>query len=70
MPCVPSLSVCPVLDSDQEKEMSELRALTLGAGFAGQGHSEAFRHHGVEIAGMVSRTKDVVERVAAEMSIP
>ncbi|HAA74416.1 TPA: gfo/Idh/MocA family oxidoreductase, partial [Candidatus Latescibacteria bacterium] len=50
--------------------MGKLTALTLGAGFAGQGHSEAFRYHGVEIAGMASRTADVVERVAGEMGIP
>lgn len=50
--------------------MAALKALALGAGFAGQGHSEAFRYHGVEIAGMASRTKDVVERVAGDMGIP
>jgi predicted dehydrogenase len=50
--------------------MAELRALTLGAGFAGQGHSEAFRFHGVQIAGMASRTRDVVEKVAINMDIP
>jgi predicted dehydrogenase len=50
--------------------LKTLRALALGAGFAGQGHSEAFRYHGVEIAGMASRTKDAVERVAREMEIP
>jgi predicted dehydrogenase len=50
--------------------MADLRALTLGAGFAGQGHSEAFRYHDVEIGGMSSRTKDVVERVAKEKGIP
>jgi predicted dehydrogenase len=47
-----------------------LTALTLGSGFAGQGHAEAFRYHGVEIVGMASRTEAVVERVAEEMDIP
>lgn len=47
-----------------------LRALILGSGFAGQGHAEALRHWGVEVVGMASRTKAVVERVAAEMAIP
>lgn len=50
--------------------MAELKALTLGAGFAGQGHSEAFRAHEVEIAGLASRTKAVAERIAAGMGIP
>ena len=48
----------------------KLRALIHGSGFAGQGHALAFRDAGVEIAGMVSRTPEVVERVAAEMQIP
>ena len=47
-----------------------LRALVLGSGFAGQGHTDALRDAGVEVVGMASRTKEVVERIAAEMSIP
>ena len=47
-----------------------LRALIQGSGFAGQGHAQALREAGVEIVGMVSRTRDVVERVAAKMEIP
>jgi len=47
-----------------------LSALVLGSGFAGQGHAEAFRDAGVEITGMASRTRIVVEQVAAEMKIP
>ena len=50
--------------------MTALKALTLGSGFAGQGHSEAFRFHRVEVAGMASRTKSVVEHVAKKMDIP
>lgn len=49
---------------------TKLRALVHGSGFAGQGHAEALRDSGVEIAGMVSRTKDVVEEVARRMGIP
>ncbi len=48
----------------------QLRALVLGSGFAGQGHAMALRDCGVEVAGMASRTEDVVKRVAAEMRIP
>ena len=47
-----------------------LRALILGSGFAGQGHAQALRDAGVEIVGMVSRTRDVVEKVAASLNIP
>jgi predicted dehydrogenase len=47
-----------------------LRALILGSGFAGQGHALALRDAGVEIVGMVSRTREVVGRVAAELNIP
>jgi predicted dehydrogenase len=46
-----------------------LRALIHGSGFAGQGHAEALRDAGVEIAGMVSRTADVVRGVAQRMGI-
>ena len=48
----------------------KLRGLVLGSGFAGQGHAEAMRACGVEVVGMVSRTEEVVKRVAAEMGIP
>ena len=51
--------------------MSEpLRALVLGSGFAGKGHTEALRDAGVEVIGMASRTKTVVEQVAAQLAIP
>lgn len=48
----------------------KLRALIFGSGFAGQGHAQALRDSGVEVVGMVSRTREVVERVAGEMDIP
>ena len=47
-----------------------LRALVLGAGFAGQGHAEALRHAGVEVVGMASRTFAVTRQIAKEMAIP
>jgi predicted dehydrogenase len=47
-----------------------MRALILGSGFAGQGHALALRDCGVEIAGMVSRTPDAVQRIATELDIP
>src|SRR5262249_11904912 len=49
---------------------NRLRALVLGAGYAGQGHAQALRLAGVEIAAMASRTADVGAKVAASMQIP
>src|SRR5262245_8147269 len=47
-----------------------LRALILGAGYAGQGHATALRLCGVEIAGMASRTAEVGAKIAASLNIP
>src|SRR5947207_2047279 len=47
-----------------------LRALVLGAGYAGQGHAVALRLCGVEIAGMASRTAEVGAKIAAGLQIP
>lgn len=47
----------------------KLHALIHGSGFAGQGHALALRDAGVEIAGMVSRTQVVVERMADDLQI-
>jgi predicted dehydrogenase len=47
-----------------------LRAIVLGAGYAGQGHAVALRLAGVEIAGMASRTADVGAKIAAALEIP
>ena len=46
------------------------KVLISGTGFAGRGHAEAFRAAGAEIAGIVGRTREVVEEVAREMGIP
>src|SRR5690606_19625999 len=46
-----------------------LRALILGSGFAGKGHTQALRDAGVEVVGMVSRTAEVVRQVATELNI-
>lgn len=48
----------------------ELTALILGSGFAAQGHTLALRDAGVTVIGMVSRTAEVVERIAASLGIP
>ena len=51
--------------------MSEkLKVLVHGTGFAGQGHTDAFRNVGTEVVGMVGRTESVVEEVSKKMGIP
>lgn len=47
-----------------------LRVLVHGSGFAGQGHAEAFRTAGAQVVGLVGRTPNVVQDVAAALSIP
>jgi predicted dehydrogenase len=47
-----------------------LRALVIGAGSAGEGHSLALRQAGVEVAAIASRTEAVVRTVAARLGIP
>jgi predicted dehydrogenase len=48
----------------------KLKVLVSGTGFAGQGHTDAFRAVGAEVVGMVGRTPGVVIDVANKMSIP
>ena len=51
--------------------MSEkLKVLVCGTGFAGQGHTDAFRYAGAEVVGIVGRTESVVKDVASKMGIP
>jgi predicted dehydrogenase len=46
-----------------------LRALVVGAGSAGEGHAMALQQAGVEVAGIASRTRPVVEALAARLGI-
>lgn len=48
----------------------KLKVLVLGTGFAGQGHTEAFRYVGAEVVGMVGRTESVLREVAEKLDIP
>jgi len=41
-----------------------------GTGFAGQGHTDAFRMAGAEVVAMIGRTSSVVNDVAEKMGIP
>lgn len=47
-----------------------LRAMVVGAGSAGEGHSLALRQAGVEVAAIASRTAAVVQEVARRLAIP
>src|SRR5206468_2245681 len=46
-----------------------LRAVVLGAGSAGEGHSIALKEAGVEVAAICSRTAAVVGKVADDLGI-
>ncbi len=46
-----------------------LRALVVGAGSAGEGHSAALQQAGVEVVAIASRTASVVREVAARLGI-
>ncbi|MGB5740751.1 MAG: Gfo/Idh/MocA family oxidoreductase [Woeseia sp.] len=48
----------------------KLKVLVCGTGFAGQGHTEAFRYAGAEVVGIVGRTASVVKEVSKKMGIP
>ncbi|QHQ35418.1 Gfo/Idh/MocA family protein [Algicella marina] len=49
---------------------TNLKVLVHGTGFAGQGHVDAFRAAGAEVVGIVGRTEQVVQAIAAQKSIP
>ena len=48
----------------------KLKVLVCGTGYAGQGHTEAFRYAGADVVGMVGRTKNVLQEVADQLAIP
>lgn len=47
-----------------------LRVLVAGTGFAGKGHTAAFRAAGAPVVGMVGRTDHVVAEVTSALAIP
>ncbi len=48
----------------------KLKVLVCGTGFAGQGHTKAFRDASADVVGMVGRTESVVRDVAEKLGIP
>ena len=46
------------------------KVLVFGTGFAGQGHTQAFRDAGADVVGIVGRNTSVVETVAKRCKYP
>jgi predicted dehydrogenase len=51
-------------------DASGLRAIVVGAGFAGEGHTIALRENGVAIEAICARTPSVVQAVAERLGVP
>ena len=49
---------------------SALRAVVVGAGWAGEGHTVALQHAGVEVAAICGRNQAAVETMAARLGVP
>jgi len=49
---------------------SKLRAVIVGAGWAGEGHTKALQHYGVDVVAICARKADVVQKVASRLGIP
>jgi predicted dehydrogenase len=48
----------------------KLRAVVIGAGWAGEGHTNALRHYGIEVVAICARKADVVQAVADRLQVP
>ena len=48
----------------------KLNVLVYGTGYAGIGHTEAFRYCGAKVVGMVGRTESVLAEVTEKHGIP
>src|SRR5437764_5048583 len=48
----------------------QLRAIVVGAGFAGEGHTLALRHVGVDVVAICARQPAVVQAVADRLAVP
>ena len=46
-----------------------LRAVVIGAGWAGEGHTKALRYAGVEVVVICARQSVVVQQVADRLSV-
>jgi len=50
--------------------MNKLKAVVVGAGWAGEGHTKALQHYGVDVVAICARKPDVVQKVASKLEIP
>jgi len=48
----------------------QLKAVVIGAGWAGEGHTKALQHYGVDVVAICARKTDVVQKVASQLGIP
>ena len=47
----------------------ELKAVVIGAGWAGEGHTKALQHYGVDVVAICARKADVVQKVASQLGV-
>ena len=47
----------------------KLRAVVIGAGWAGEGHTVALQHCGVEVVSVCARNEEVVRAVAERLGV-
>lgn len=47
----------------------ELKAVVIGAGWAGEGHTKALQHYGVDVVAISAREADVVQKVASRLGV-
>ena len=48
---------------------TELKAVVIGAGWAGEGHTKALQHYGVDVVAICARKADVVQKVASQLGV-
>lgn len=53
-----------------QNHSSGLRAIVIGSGFAGQGHTQALRHAGVAVVALCGRQPEIVQSIAEKWDIP
>lgn len=47
-----------------------LKAVVIGAGWSGEGHTKALQHYGVDVLAICARKEEVVQKVAAGLDVP
>lgn len=53
-----------------ENTSNRLRAIIIGAGYAGEGHTHALQHVGVDVVALCARQPEVVRAVADRVGVP